>query len=107
MPTRSSTGVSGLPMDSPTISASSSPRPYTVSWRRVDHRRRWYNKRLCSAPAIVMAGGIGLTILTALGELLPLLPDEERHLALFHGAERVAEDCEGATPRRDRVPLAS
>ena len=51
--------------------------------------------------------GIGLTILTALGELLPLLPDEERHLALFHGAERVAEDCEGATPRRDRVPLAS
>ena len=51
--------------------------------------------------------GTGLTILTALGELLSLLPDEERHLALFHGAERVAEDCDGATPRRDRVPLAS
>ena len=45
--------------------------------------------------------GIGFTILTALGELLHLLPDEERHLALFHGAERVAEDCDRATPRRD------
>ena len=29
--------------------------------------------------------GIGLTILTALGNLLPLLPEEETHLALFHG----------------------
>lgn len=49
----------------------------------------------------------GLSILTALGRLLPLLPDEERHLALFHGARRVAADCDGATPRRERAPLAS
>jgi nitrite reductase/ring-hydroxylating ferredoxin subunit len=51
--------------------------------------------------------GVGATILTALGNLLPLLPDEETYLALFHGARRVAADCDGATPRRERAPLAS
>jgi nitrite reductase/ring-hydroxylating ferredoxin subunit len=49
----------------------------------------------------------GLTILTALGRLLPLLPEEETHLALFHGARHVADDCDGAAPRRERAPLAS
>jgi hypothetical protein len=49
----------------------------------------------------------GLTILTALGELLPYLSEEDTHLALFKGARRVAADCEGAAPRRDRAPLAS
>jgi nitrite reductase/ring-hydroxylating ferredoxin subunit len=49
----------------------------------------------------------GLTILTALGQLLPFLSDEDTHLALFHGARRVAADCDGAAPRRDRAPLAS
>ncbi|MGH6874485.1 MAG: Rieske 2Fe-2S domain-containing protein [Aestuariivirgaceae bacterium] len=47
----------------------------------------------------------GLTILTALGRLLPFLPDEETHLALFHGVRRVAQDCDGETPRRERAPL--
>ena len=51
--------------------------------------------------------GTGLTILTALGQLLPVLPEEETHLALFHGARRVAADCDGAAPRRERAPLAS
>ena len=51
--------------------------------------------------------GIGLTILTALGQLLPVLPEEETHLALFHGARRVAQDCDGAAPRRERAPLES
>ena len=50
---------------------------------------------------------IGFTILTALCQLLPFLSEEETHLALFHGARRVAADCDGATPRRDREPLAS
>jgi nitrite reductase/ring-hydroxylating ferredoxin subunit len=50
---------------------------------------------------------IGLTILTALGQLLPFLSEEETHLALFHGVRRVAADCDGATPRRERAPLAS
>lgn len=48
----------------------------------------------------------GLTILSALGQLLPVLPDEQMHLALFHGARHVAEDCDGAAPRRERAPLA-
>ena len=51
--------------------------------------------------------GIGATILTALGNLLPTLPEEEIYLALFHGARRVAADCDGAAPRRERAPLAS
>src|SRR5580692_11363333 len=49
----------------------------------------------------------GLTILTALSQLLPLLSEEDTHLALFHGVRRVAADCDGATPRREREPLAS
>ncbi len=48
----------------------------------------------------------GLTILSALGQLLPFLSEEETHLALFHGVRRVAADCDGAAPRRDRAPLA-
>jgi nitrite reductase/ring-hydroxylating ferredoxin subunit len=49
----------------------------------------------------------GLTILTALANLLPLVPDEDAYLALFHGARRVAADCDGEAPRRDRAPLGS
>ena len=49
----------------------------------------------------------GLTILTALGNLLPLLPEVETNLALFIGARRVAADCEDQPPRRARAPLAS
>jgi nitrite reductase/ring-hydroxylating ferredoxin subunit len=49
----------------------------------------------------------GLTILTALGQLLPSLSEEETHLALFHGARRVAADCDGAAPSQARSPLAS
>lgn len=49
----------------------------------------------------------GLTILTALCQLLPFLSEEDRHLALFHGVRRVAADCEGAAARRERAPLAS
>lgn len=51
--------------------------------------------------------GVGLTILTSLANLLPLLPEEETYLALFHGARHVAADCDGAAPRRERVPLGS
>ena len=49
----------------------------------------------------------GMTILTALGQLMPFLSEEDTHLALFHGARRVAADCEGATPRRERAALES
>jgi hypothetical protein len=43
----------------------------------------------------------------ALGQLLPFLSEEETHLALFHGVRRVAADCDGAAPSRERAPLAS
>src|SRR3974390_35838 len=51
--------------------------------------------------------GVGLTILTALGNLLPMLPEEETYLALFHGSRRVASDCDGQAPRRERIGRAS
>jgi nitrite reductase/ring-hydroxylating ferredoxin subunit len=51
--------------------------------------------------------GVGLTILTALANLLPVLPEEEAYLALFHGARRMAADCDGEAPRRERAPLGS
>ena len=50
---------------------------------------------------------VGLTILTALANLLPEVLDEEAYLALFHGARRVARDCNGEAPRRERAPLES
>jgi hypothetical protein len=43
--------------------------------------------------------GVGLTILTALANILPVLPEAEAYLALFHGARRVAADCDGEAPR--------
>ncbi|MEM5329143.1 Rieske 2Fe-2S domain-containing protein [Paraburkholderia sp. JHI2823] len=51
--------------------------------------------------------GVGLTILTALANLLPALPADDAYLALFHGASRVAADCEGKAPRRERASLGS
>src|SRR6202007_2279965 len=51
--------------------------------------------------------GVGLTMLTPLANLLPVLPEEEAYLALFHGARRVAADCDGEAPRRERAPLGS
>ena len=49
----------------------------------------------------------GLTVLTAIANLLPSLPEEETQLALFHGIRRVAADCDGQPPRRERAPLTS
>ena len=49
----------------------------------------------------------GLTILTAVSNLLPVLSEEDKYLALFHGARRVAADCDGQPPRRERAPLES
>jgi nitrite reductase/ring-hydroxylating ferredoxin subunit len=50
---------------------------------------------------------VGLTILTALGNLLPVLAKDDAWLALFHGARHVAADCDGEAPRRERAPLGS
>jgi nitrite reductase/ring-hydroxylating ferredoxin subunit len=49
--------------------------------------------------------GVGLTILTALANLLPALTEEDAYLALLHSARRVAADCDGEAPRRERAPL--
>jgi nitrite reductase/ring-hydroxylating ferredoxin subunit len=49
----------------------------------------------------------GMTILTALGNLIAILPKQEIELALFHGIRRVAADCDGAAPGRKRAALAS
>jgi nitrite reductase/ring-hydroxylating ferredoxin subunit len=51
--------------------------------------------------------GTGMTILTALGNLLAELPEEEIFLALFHGVRRLAADCDGAAPHRRSSALAS
>jgi nitrite reductase/ring-hydroxylating ferredoxin subunit len=51
--------------------------------------------------------GVGMTIMTALANLLPILPEEEAYLALFQGIRRVAADCDGQAPRRDRTALAA
>jgi nitrite reductase/ring-hydroxylating ferredoxin subunit len=49
--------------------------------------------------------GMGMTILTAVGWLLPRLAAEDRPLALFHGAVRVGEDTAGGAPRFALEPL--
>ncbi|MGC2078725.1 MAG: Rieske (2Fe-2S) protein [Xanthobacteraceae bacterium] len=51
--------------------------------------------------------GVGLTILTALANVLPVLPEDDVYLALLQGARRVAADCDGEAPRRERAPLGS
>lgn len=47
----------------------------------------------------------GLTSLTAMANLVPYLGEETAYLALYQGAIRVAADCAGRSPRRDRQPL--
>jgi nitrite reductase/ring-hydroxylating ferredoxin subunit len=47
----------------------------------------------------------GMTILTAMTNVLPALHPDERPLALYHGLVRVAEDCAGQPPRFDLEPL--
>jgi nitrite reductase/ring-hydroxylating ferredoxin subunit len=51
--------------------------------------------------------GTGLTILTALANVLPALLEKETYIALYKGIHRVADDCEGQAPQRDREPLRS
>jgi nitrite reductase/ring-hydroxylating ferredoxin subunit len=49
--------------------------------------------------------GMGMTILTAVGHLLPALSAEDRPLALYHGAVHVARDTGQMAPRFDLEPL--
>jgi nitrite reductase/ring-hydroxylating ferredoxin subunit len=47
----------------------------------------------------------GLTILTAMGNILPRLAPEDQALALYHGLVNVAGDCAGQPPRFALDPL--
>ncbi len=47
----------------------------------------------------------GLTILTAMGNVVPALDPDDRMLALYHGAINVARDCAGQPPRHFLDPL--
>jgi nitrite reductase/ring-hydroxylating ferredoxin subunit len=47
----------------------------------------------------------GLTILTAMGNVLPHLDPDDRALALYHGLVNVARDCAGQPPRFVLDPL--
>ena len=47
----------------------------------------------------------GMTIMTAMANLVPYLPEEEKFLVLYQGLRRVANDSAGEVPRRDRHPL--
>jgi nitrite reductase/ring-hydroxylating ferredoxin subunit len=49
--------------------------------------------------------GPGLTILTAMGNVLDRLGPEERATGLFHGLSHVADDCAGAPARFQLDPL--
>ena len=48
---------------------------------------------------------MGMTIMTAMANLVPHLGEETAYLALYQGARRVANDCAGQVPRRDRHAL--
>jgi nitrite reductase/ring-hydroxylating ferredoxin subunit len=47
----------------------------------------------------------GMTILTAMANVLPALHPDERPLALCHGLMQVADDCAGQPPRFELEPL--
>jgi nitrite reductase/ring-hydroxylating ferredoxin subunit len=47
----------------------------------------------------------GLTILTAMANLVPHLQEETAYLALYQGTRRVAADCADQPPRRELQPL--
>ena len=48
---------------------------------------------------------IGATTLIALANLIPVLAQDDRYLAMFHGTGAVARDCQGRAPRRNSDPL--
>lgn len=47
----------------------------------------------------------GMTILTAMANLVPLLPTDEAMRALYQGLSHVASDLQGQATRRERQPL--
>jgi nitrite reductase/ring-hydroxylating ferredoxin subunit len=111
------------------VAAAPAPRDEAAHWRRRLHDGLAHNLPLVIGKAVLgssAAGvrdaeivrdalihgarhraswGAGLTTLMALADLLPVLDDDDRYLALFHGIASVAEDCEDEPPRTDTAPL--
>jgi nitrite reductase/ring-hydroxylating ferredoxin subunit len=111
------------------VTATPAPRAEAAHWQRRLHDGLAHNIRLVIGKALLgatVAGvpaselardallygvthrdrwGTGLTTPMAVTDLLPVLDDEDRFLALFHGIAAVADDCEGEPPRVESEPL--
>jgi nitrite reductase/ring-hydroxylating ferredoxin subunit len=111
------------------VAAQPAPRAEAAHWRRRLHDGLAHNLSLVIGKSVLGAGaagvaprelvrdavlygavhrdrwGAGLTTLMALADLIPVLDEDDRYLALFHGIAAVADDCEGEAPRTDSEPL--
>ena len=101
------TGARGSMTASRTTSASSSPRRCKASSRPACRKPTSYGRRRCSGPRTGTAGAWVSRSLPHSPICYLRLPEDEAYLALFHGARRVASDCDGQPPRRERAPLES
>src|SRR5262245_1296608 len=107
MPIPSRTGISGLPTASHTTSASSSPRPCMVSSRRTYRGPTSCGRWRCSGRRTATAGAWVSRSLRRSPISCPRFQRRTPILPCSTGARRVAADCEGEAPRRDRAPLGS
>jgi nitrite reductase/ring-hydroxylating ferredoxin subunit len=111
------------------VAAMATPRDEAAHWRRRLHDGLAHNIGLVIGKAVLGATaagvpvtelardallygathrdrwGVGLTTLMAVADLLPVLDEDDRFLALFHGIVAVANDCAGEPPRTDGEPL--
>ena len=111
------------------VAATPAPRDEAAHWRQRLHDGLAHNISLvigkavlgataAGAPATELARdtllygathrdrwGVGLTTLMAVTDLLPVLDEDDRFLALFHGIVAVANDCAGEPPRTDSEAL--
>ena len=111
------------------VAAAPAPRAEAAHWRRRLHDGLAHNISLVIGKALLGATaagipvtelvrdallygaahrdrwGVGLTTLIAAADMLAVLDEEDRFLALFHGIVAVADDCDGEPPRVDSEPL--
>ena len=119
MPTRPGIGVGGSRTGSRTISASSSPRRCRASSRRMCRTSDVVRQAALFGARNRDGWGTGLTILTALGKLLPLLPRRmlsgavSRRAARRRGLRRCGSPaasaplCQSAGPRHAEALAAA
>src|SRR5262249_8534843 len=107
MPTRVRTGVSGSRTALPMTSGSSLPRPSMVSSRLMYRKPTSCGRWRCLGHRTGTTGAWVSRSSPRLPISCPCFPEEEAYLAIFQGARRVAADCDGEAPRRDRAPLGS